>query len=211
MPRGRRKAQNPETARRILVAAERIFAERGLAGARTDQIAAAARVNKALLYYYFADKQGLHRAVLGRLFDQLRASILTQANRTSPRERLLGFVNGYFDFVASHPNYPRLIQRAVMESGDELAWIARRYFRPLHRRLAGAIDDGIAAGEMRPVDPHHTVLTIIAMTVFYFAAAPVLRRILDRNPLRPAAVAARKRAILDFLRHGLFPARRRHE
>lgn len=205
MPPGRKKAKNPEDARRILDAAEQIFAARGLSGARTDEIAAAARVNKALLYYYFGSKQRLHRAVLERLFRQLHQSIAAAgpANR-SPRDRLLAFVNGYFDFVASHPSYPRLVQRQVMESSGQLEWMVRSFFRPFHQRVSRTIVEGMAQGEFRAVDPSHTVFTIIAMTVFYFAAAPVLGVLLGRNPLRAQAVAARKQAVLDFLRHGLF-------
>ncbi len=205
MSRGRKKAENPAAARRILDAAEPIFAARGLAGARTEEIAVAARVNKALLYYYFHSKAQLHRAVLERLFRQLHQSIIAAGSASrSPRDRLLAFVNGYFDFVASHPSYPRLVQRQAMESSGQREWMVRSFFRPFHARLSRTIAEGVKAGEFRPVDPSHTVFTIIAMTVFYFAAAPVLRRILDRDPLRPTAVAARKRAILDFLRHGLF-------
>lgn len=205
MRRGRKKAENPETAQRILLAAERIFAERGLAGARTDEITAAARANKAMLYYYFGDKRRLHHAVLEHLFSQLRSTVQAAgpANGT-PRDELLAYVNGYFDFVSTHPNYPRLVQRIVMESGPELQWMVEQFFRPFHRRLCRSIEEGIAAGEFRRVDPSQTVITIIATTVFYFAAAPVLSRVLGRAVLRPRAVAARKRAILEFLARGLF-------
>ncbi len=203
--RGLAKAKNPATVQRIVLAAERIFADRGLAGARTEEIARAARVNKALLYYYFGSKANLHRFVLESLFSQLLLAIeWAPAASSLPRQQLLAYVNGYFDFVSSHPNYPRLVQREVMNSGKHLAWIVDHYFRPLHHRLSQAIEAGIAAGEFRRVDAHQTVLTIIAMTVFYFAAAPVLSQIWGRDALRPQAVAARRRAILDFLEHGLF-------
>ncbi len=205
IPHGLAKAKNPATVLRIVAAAERIFAECGLAGARTDEIAKAARVNKALLYYYFGSKANLHRFVLESLFSQLLVAVeLAPAAGSLPRQQLLAYVNGYFDFVSSHPNYPRLVQREVMDSGKHLAWIVEHYFRPLHHRLSRAIEAGIAVGEFRRVDAHHTVLTIIAMTVFYFAAAPVLSQIWGRNALRPQAVAARRRALLDFLEHGLF-------
>lgn len=205
IPHALRKVKNPATVRRIVTAAERIFAEHGLAGARTEEIAQAARVNKALLYYYFGSKEDLHRFVLESLFSQLLTAIESAPAASSlPRQELLAYVNGYFDFVSGHPNYPRLVQREVMESGRHLGWIVEHYFRPLHHRLGRAIEAGIAAGEFRRVDAHHTVLTIIAMTVFYFAAAPVLSEIWGRDALRPQAVAARRRAILDFLRHGLF-------
>ena len=59
MRRGRRKIENPATARRILAAAEQHFAAQGLAGARTEEIATAAHANKAMLYYYFGDKRRL--------------------------------------------------------------------------------------------------------------------------------------------------------
>jgi TetR/AcrR family transcriptional regulator len=206
MARGRKKAEHPEAARRILDAAEQMFAARGMAGARTNQIAAAARVNHALLYYYFRSKQQLHRAVLERLFRQLQESIrIAETGSRSPTDRLLAFVNGYFDFVASHPAYPRIVQRALMESSPQLDWMVGNFFRPLlFERLGRTIAEGVKKREFRRVDPNHAAFSIVAITVFYFAAAPVLRVVLGRNPLRPQAVAARKRAVLDFLRSGLF-------
>src|SRR5271155_3962880 len=106
MRRGRRKIENPATARRILAAAEQHFAAQGLAGARTEQIATAAHANKAMLYYYFGDKRHLHRAVLENLFRQLRNGVYQpQRRQSSPRERLRDFITAYFDFLASQQNY----------------------------------------------------------------------------------------------------------
>lgn len=205
MRRGRRKAQHPETARRILAAAEQHFATQGLAGARTDEIAAAARANKAMLYYYFGDKRRLLRAVLENIFNQARNSVgLAMPAKASPREQILAFVNGYFDFRASHPNYPRLVLRMMMESRDEVRWLARNYFRPGHQQLSRVIEEGIARGEFRRVDPSQTVITIIAMIAFYFTSPIVQSEILRHDALSPKAVAARKRAVLDFLEHALF-------
>jgi TetR/AcrR family transcriptional regulator len=204
MARGRRKIENPATARRILAAAERQFAAEGMAGARTDEIAAAAHANKAMLYYYFGDKKRLHRAVLENLFRQLLSrSTLLPAKDHSPRERLRAFVLGYFDFLATHPNYPRLVQREAMESARNFGWIVRQYLRPFHHRLVRTIQEGIEAGEFRSVDPDHTALSIMGMTTSYFAAAPILSEIVGRNLLAPQSVEARKRALLDFLDHGL--------
>src|ERR1700720_3880050 len=70
-------AKRPATVRRILQAAENVFAEQGLAGARIDAIARAARVNKALLYYYFRSKEELHRFTLQTLFGQMRERVGT--------------------------------------------------------------------------------------------------------------------------------------
>lgn len=204
--RGRKKVENPETARRILTAAEQHFAAQGMAGARTDEIAAAAHANKAMLYYYFGSKRRLHRAVLENLFRQLRSGIYAKAETTgSPRERLRAFILGYFDFLATHPNYPRMLQREAMAKTRNFDWIVRRYLRPLHSRLVSTIEGGIADGEIRDVDPNHTAFTIMGMITSYFAAAPILSEVAGHNLLTPNAIADRKRAVLDFIDHSLNP------
>ena len=204
MSRGRRKIENPATARRILAAAEQVFAAEGMAGARTDEIAAAAHANKAMLYYYFGNKRRLHRVVLENLLRQLHSrSALSPEKGRSPRERLRAFVAGYFDFLATHPNYPRLVQREAMEASRNFGWIVRQYLRPFHNQLVRTIEEGIAAGEFRRVDPDHTALSILGMTTSYFAAAPILSEIVGRDLLAAKSVEARKQALLDFLDHGL--------
>src|SRR5579863_2533289 len=75
LPRGLRHARDFTTAQRIVATAASMFAEMGLAGARMDEIARAAKVNKALLYYYFRGKQELHRFVLETLLSQLRTRV----------------------------------------------------------------------------------------------------------------------------------------
>jgi TetR/AcrR family transcriptional regulator len=205
LPPGIGRVRNPKTLRRIVAAAERIFAEHGVDGARTDGIARAARVNKALLYYYFKSKEDLHRFTLETLLQEMRQHIEARMKQSaSPREQLVNFVNGYFDFMVAHPNYPRLVQREVMGRGQSLRWIVRVYFGPLYRRLAATIRAGVLRGEFRRVDPQHTTVTLLGMTIFYFAAAPVLGEVWSGDPLAPARLAARKRSVLDFVEHGLF-------
>ena len=206
MARGRKRVESPATARRILAAAEEHFASQGMAGARTDQIAAAAHANKAMLYYYFGDKHRLHRAVLENLFRQLRASVYARPKKSaSPRETLRSFILGYFDFLATHPNYPRLVQREVMQKTRNLDWIVRQYLRPFFRQLASTIDEAVAAGEIRTVDSRHTAFTIMGMITSYFAAAPIFGEVAGRNLLAPKAIEERKQAVLDFIDHGLTP------
>jgi len=136
MASGRRRVEDPAMARRILAAAEQHFAAQGLAGARTEEIATAAHANKAMLYYYFGNKRRLHRAVLENLLRQLRVAVFGPARKKlSPHDRFFAVVNGYFDFLAMHPNYPRLVQRQAMEAGPEFKWMVTEFFRPLHREL----------------------------------------------------------------------------
>jgi TetR/AcrR family transcriptional regulator len=204
MPRGRKRVQDPATARRILAAAERQFAAQGLAGARTEEIAAAAHANKAMLYYYFGNKRRLHRAVLENLLRQLRVGVLAPPPRElSPGAEFFGCVSGYFDFLATHPNYPRLVQREAMESKKDFQWMAREYFRPLHQRLATTAKKAIEAGEFREMDTDQAAMIALGITTSYFAAASIMSDVVERDLLAPEAVEARKRAVLDFLRHAV--------
>ncbi len=170
-----------------------------------DEIARAAKVNKALLYYYFRSKEELHRFVLDTLLSQLRSKVGNPGAATpSARKQLSFIVDNFFDFVTQHPNYPRLIQREMMSYGPNVEWIVSEYYRPLHKSLVQLIEKGISAGEFRRVDTRNMALTVVSTMVFYFSAAPVLSLILGHDPLLPREVARRRKAVQEFLEHGLF-------
>ncbi len=202
----------PEQSRAaILQAAVREFAQEGVAGARTDAIARAARVNKALLYYYFKDKEALYGAVLDQVFGGLIACVGEILSRDlPPREKILAYAGAHFDYVATHPLYPRIVQGEMMGAGrgraNHLEKIVKKYFRPLFGRIAEVLKTGQAAGEFRAVDPLHFVPSMIAIIVFYFTSAPVMRVMTGQDPLSPDRVAARRKAVLDFISAALFQA-----
>src|SRR5271169_4071663 len=193
----------------ILQAAVREFSREGVAGARTDAIARAAKVNKALLYYYFKDKDALYGAVLDQVFGGLIACVGEVLSRDlPPGEKILAYAGAHFDYVASHPMYPRIVQGEMMGAGrgrtNHLERIVKKYFRPLFGRLAELLKTGQAAGEFRPVDPLHFVPSMIAVIVFYFTSAPVMRVMTGKAPLSPQLIAARRAAVLDFVSAALF-------
>src|SRR5438445_13220057 len=102
----------PEESRAaILQAAVGEFSREGVAGARTDAIARSARVNKALLYYYFKDKEALYGAVLDQVFGGLTKAIQhTLAQDLRPREKFVDYVGAQFGYIASHLQYPLILQ-----------------------------------------------------------------------------------------------------
>src|SRR6266536_2253195 len=113
------RGQPEESRAAILRAAAKEFAEHGIAGARTDAIAHAARVNKALLYYYFKDKETLYGAVLDSAFSGLKNTVFRVLDSDlPPREKMMAYVGAYFDFVASHQLYPRVMQREMMRARE---------------------------------------------------------------------------------------------
>jgi TetR/AcrR family transcriptional regulator len=203
------RGQPEESRAAILQAAAQEFAAHGIAGARTDAIAREARVNKALLYYYFKDKETLYGAVLDDAFSGLRSTVFDVLDsKLSPREKILAYVGAYFDFVASHTLFPRLMHREMMQAREgaspHLERLIKSYFQPIFARVSGVLRQGIAAGEFRPVDPVHFVPSMIAIIVFYFSGAPVMRRIVGFDPLTPHRVAERRAAVLDFISAALF-------
>ena len=212
MRRGRKKLENPETAQRILAAAENHFAAQGLAGARTEEIAAAAHANKAMLFYYFGDKRRLHRAVLENLLRQLRVLFDELArSKAAPRRSLENLLLGYMDFLASHPNYSRLIQREAMESSPNFECIFREFLGPFQATLRKTIELGVRAREFRRVDARHAVFSLLGMTIFYFVAARRVPQLFDGDAMAPKALAERKKAMLDLLMNGLLQSHTRRQ
>jgi TetR/AcrR family transcriptional regulator len=208
-PRLGSRGRPEESRAAILQAAVREFSREGVAGARTDAIARAAGVNKALLYYYFKDKETLYGAVLDHVFGGLKESIHEAlASDLPPREKLLAYVGAHFDYIASHPLYPRIAQgemmRAARGRAPHLERIARQYFVPLFGRVAAVIEEGKKTGDFRQVDPAHFVPSMIAVIVFHFTNAPVLRLVGKIDPLAPELVAARRAAVMDFISAALF-------
>jgi TetR/AcrR family transcriptional regulator len=203
-----REGRQFATVRRIVVAARKVFAQRGLAGARMDEIARVAGVNKALPYYYFRNKEELHRFVLETMIAQISAQMESPAVLAmEPPERVRALVNLTFDFVMRNPAYPRLIQREMMADRPDrrpLHWMVVAYSRPLHKRAVKTIREGIARGYFRAVDPDQMVFTIFGMIMFYFATGPLASQIWNRDIWNPRNVEQRRRAVLDFLEHGLF-------
>jgi len=200
-----REGRQFATVQRIVVAARKVFAKRGLAGARMDDIARVAGVNKALPYYYFRNKEELHRFVLETMIAQISAQMESPAVLSmDPPERVRALVNLTFDFVMRNPAYPRLIQREMMADRRPLHWMVVAHHRPLHQRAVKTIREGIARGQFRAVDPDQMVFTIFGMIMYYFATGQLAGQIWNRDIWNPHNVEQRRVAVLDFLQHGLF-------
>jgi len=195
----------PEESRaNILRAAVREFAQEGVAGARTDAIARAAGVNKALLYYYFKDKEAIYRAVLAQVFGGVRAAIHNALEQPlAPRERLARYVCAHFDYIASNPLYPRIVQAEFLRAGHgdpaRLERLAKQYFRPVFHDLAALLREGAESGDFRRVDPLHFIPSMISVIVFYFTTAPVIKIMTGGDPMSPERLAERRAAVMDFI------------
>jgi TetR/AcrR family transcriptional regulator len=204
------RGQPEQTRAAILNAAINEFARDGVAGARTDAIARAAKVNKALLYYYFKEKETLYGAALDAVFAGLTGRVNeVLAQDLQPREIIRQFVGAHFDYIASHQAYPRMVQREMMRAGrhgtPHLKRIVDGYLRPTFARLRDVMREGIARGEIRNLDPMDVMPSLVALNIFYFSSIPMMRLLRpDVDPLAPEQVAHRRAAVLDFVASALF-------
>jgi TetR/AcrR family transcriptional regulator len=208
-PRLGTRRQPEESRAAILRAAIHEFSREGVAGARMEAIAKAARVNKALLYYYYRDKDALYGTVLEHVFTGLTAVIDRALEQDLPlREKFLAYVRAHFDYIASNPLFPRVVQSNLMWTGhrcvEQYQHVAKNYIRPIFTRLGALIRAGTAAGEFRPVDPMQFVPSVIALIVMYFSSAPLMKLVAGFDPLAPERIAQRRAAVLDFVSAALF-------
>ena len=193
----------------ILRAAIQEFAEQGAEGARTDAIARAAGVNKALLHYYFGTKDGLYEAVLEATFTDLTSFFLQVLERPgTPGQRLLAYFLAHFDHLAASGTSARLLGHEMMRarSGQttRIPRIVELCFRPLHQVLSATLAEGVRSGELRPIEPGTMVLSLTGVNVFYFMSAPFFREISGKDPRDPAMLARQRGVLLDFASTVLF-------
>ncbi len=188
----------------ILKAALAEFASEGIAGSRTDTIAEAAGVNKALLYYYFEDKEGLYRAVLETVFSGLIERERAVFAAPGPAlEKLVNYAVTHFDYIAETPSYSRMVQgelmRASVGKSPHIQFLSEKYFRKLMEALLSTIQEGMRRGEIRQVDPMNTVVSLLGLVVFYFVSTPAARAMGKLDPLSPEALHKRRLALIDHV------------
>src|SRR5271166_5715750 len=210
--RGSRR--QPEASRNsILQAALAEFAREGLAGARMDAIAEAAGVNKALLYYYFEDKETLYGGILDRFFERLADRIMAVCDQPgSAGERFLAYVRTHYDAIAESPFYTHIFMSELMSASrggsPHLDRIFARYMRPIGGRVLQLVAEGIRRREFRAVDPNQFLPSAIGSIVHYFLTAPLRQKFMPQMDFTSAAaIQQRRAAVLDFIAAALFANR----
>jgi TetR/AcrR family transcriptional regulator len=208
------KDQNPtpradQTRKAILRAAIHEFSTNGLAGARTDAIAESAKVNKALLYYYFKSKQGLYAAAIEEVSTVVAERTLAALDpKRSAGERLLRTALSHFDRLLTQRDFQSLMQQEMvrMRRGESevLPSMVENVFKPMLGKLKEAVLDGIESGELCPVDWLQVLYSALGANVFYFLSAPLMRLLLPSDPLAPKAIEARRKAAVQYLGSALF-------
>ena len=198
------RTNDPErTMANILEVAMAEFAEKGLAGARIDEIAAATQTSKRMIYYYFQSKEGLYLAVLEESYRRMREIESQQhLEDLEPEAALRKLVEFTFDHHASHENYIRLVISENMNRGQFLA--QSQSIQQLNVPAISAIrqlyERGVASGAFRPgLDAIDIHASISALTFFNVSNRHTFGLIFKRDLSDPKIAAARRDAITEMV------------
>jgi AcrR family transcriptional regulator len=190
-----------DRALRIVAAAREEFARRGFAGARVEQIARRAGVNKQLLFYYFHSKRGLFQAVLAQSAGELESALADLATPSGgPLERLRLTLGAQFEFLARQPEIVALLGQGTRSgSGGGAA------FAPAINRLVVLLAEGQGLGQVRDdLDPHLTAAQALILMVGYLSMEAVIAT--SARPLgadEPSLRARWREAAVDLVVAGV--------
>ena len=197
------------TRRKLLTAARREFANSGLAGARVDEIAARAGVNKQLVYHYFGDKDALYLAVLEWVYEEIRAQERKlNLEGLPPQQAIKKLIESSFDHLAAHPDFIALLND---ENRGGAAHVRRsRKLEAMHSPLVSLVSsilaEGVKAGIFRKgINPVHLYISIAGLSYFYFSNTPTLSAIFGKDLSSRTARQARRRHVVDLVMHALRP------
>jgi TetR/AcrR family transcriptional regulator len=189
------------TKEKILLAAEDEFAEQGFAGARTQEIARKAQVNKALIHYYYKDKSSLYQAVMDEMmYDLIRISQDVAKQKLTGKALVEALVSDFFDFAARHPHFAKLTTAgSTMGDAKYLETSIKNLFRPLFQRGVEFLEEHMEKGAIRKVDAPQFLVSALLLTLSYFAMTPMVSLLLGKDATAKAALEQRKKSVLDFV------------
>lgn len=207
-PRGNRR-DAVATRAELLQAALAEFSAFGFEGGRVDRIAAAAGVNKQLVYYYFGSKSDLYRCALEHVYAEIRtAERELHLADLPPVEAMRVLVGFSFDYLDKHPEFIKILGdenrmgAPHVSRSDQLA----EMHSPLVAMVGETMARGVAAGQFHDrFDPVNLYMSIAALGFFYFANRPTLSAIFDRDLTTPAQVALRRQHAVDLVLLSLRP------
>jgi AcrR family transcriptional regulator len=198
------RKRNPElTRKRVLDAAIEEFADKGLSGARVDEIARRAGANKRMLYHYFGNKEDLYLAVMEAAYKKkLEEEIELELSDLDPEEGMARLIRFTWQYYLENPEFITLVNNENMLKARHIA--KSHEIKVLHSPLVDLIKDLLRRGEATGVfktgvDPVQLYITIAALGYYYLSNAYTLSTIFNRNLLAPDQLDARDQHRVDVV------------
>jgi AcrR family transcriptional regulator len=198
------RTNDPErTMANIIEVATLEFSNKGLTGARIDEIAALTRTSKRMIYYYFGSKEGLYLAVLEEAYRRIREIEATlKLENLAPEDALRKLVGFTFDYQLANPDFIRLVMNENIHRGEFLARSSsiQQLNVPVINAVTSIYERGVKAGVFRKgVDPIDLHMSISALCFFNVSNRHTFGLIFKRDFDAPRAVAARRTSIVEMV------------
>ena len=174
--------KNQDTETQILEAAKNIFQKKGMDGARMQEIADAASINKAMLHYYYRSKQLLFEAVFSNAFSLLAPQLNRVLNDDSSIEdKIRNFTHNYISFISKHPYLPNFIIQELNRNPKFFDKIQKNPAFPTLEKFKNQVALEVAQGILKPIDGEQLFINIISLNVFPFIASPLIKGFLNND------------------------------
>ena len=192
---------------RILSAARKVFTTKGMAGARMQDIADEAGINKAMLHYYFRDKDKLFGVVFLAEAQKFFPKINSIFNSDAPLfEKIENFVNEYIDEMQENPYLPWFVMNEINRDPDQFMYkVWGKNNLPKPAKFLEQIEKEIKNGTIKRFNPVHLLMNLLSMTIFPFVAKPMMTRNLHLSDLQFRKIMEERRKeipkfIIDSIR-----------
>jgi AcrR family transcriptional regulator len=195
------KTKDTTTESEILKAAKRIFQRKGMIGARMQEIADEAGINKAMLHYYYRSKQILFEAVFKRAFSLLAPQLNEVMNSDdSICDKIKNFTHNYISFVIKHPYLPNFIIQELNRNPEFVKNLMNEKHFPTIEKFRNQVNAKVTEGVIRPIKAEQLFINIMALNIFPFIAAPLLKGFVNANDTEyKQLLEARKTEVADFI------------
>jgi AcrR family transcriptional regulator len=175
-----KKSKDENTEDSILEAAKNVFQAKGMDGARMQEIADNAGINKAMLHYYYRNKQLLFEAVFKNAFSMLAPQLNDILNdETSIEEKVKNFTFNYISFISKHPYLPSFIIQELNRNPDFILKMKENKRFPNLEKFKKQVAIEIERGLIKPISAEQLFINILALNIFPFVAKPLIMAFTD--------------------------------
>ncbi len=207
------KKNEVETKDRILKAAIEEFVEYGFYGARTQNIANRAKVNKAMLHYYFRNKENIYEETLKTLFFRLMQRLNSISDEpVDPEKKMSQILDAFIEIFTDNSLYVKLLLYEIIRGGDKLAKIAKENFmivpmNPVNGKIYKYFKSQMKAGKIKNINVFHLLISLIAQVAPVYVAKSFIGDKAKLFGIGDMAlnkfVKDRKKFVLDVMKEGV--------
>ena len=189
---------------KILTAAEKVFAEKGLKGARVKEIAELSGVNPALINYYFGSKDNLYRTVIENFFMRVeRLAVSVMEKEIDPRAKLYSLIEFGIDLLGESEYVARIFVREFVDCGVYSELIIKRYLRRIFATAQRLVPAEKEMGEMSESQVMHFIFSAMGAMSLFYISGPVIKDIWKRDVFTKKMIEERKREVIDLIFNGI--------